>query len=86
MNIFHKFLSRFKKKDGIFFDKMEQLLGFPPKEIHYYDEAFTSGQYVPIVPNLISAMSAWSSLAMPSSGRSSLTLSSYRLLIRMRAT
>ena len=43
MNIFHKFLSRFKKKDGIFFDKMEQLLGFPPKEIHYYEEAFTLG-------------------------------------------
>ena len=38
-----KIISRFQKKDGIFFAKMENLLGFRPKEIHYYEEAFTLG-------------------------------------------
>ena len=36
-------MSRFQRKDGIFFVKMEKLLGFPPKQIHYYQEAFTLG-------------------------------------------
>ena len=34
-----KIISRFQKKDGIFFAKIENLLGFRPKEIHYYQEA-----------------------------------------------
>ena len=43
MLFFKKIISRFQKKDGIFFAKMENLLGFRPKEIHYYEEAFTLG-------------------------------------------
>ena len=41
-----KIISRFQKKDGIFFAKMENLLGFRPKEIHYYEEAFTLGAVI----------------------------------------
>ncbi len=38
--------SRFKKKkDGIFYSKMETLLGFPPKTLSYYSEAFTHPSY-----------------------------------------
>ncbi|EGD35172.1 MULTISPECIES: ribonuclease III domain-containing protein [unclassified Capnocytophaga] len=43
MNFFHKIMSRFQRRDGIFFIEMEKLLGFPPKEIRYYEEAFTLG-------------------------------------------
>jgi ribonuclease III len=43
MLFFKKIMSRFQRKDGIFFVKMEKLLGFPPKQIHYYEEAFTLG-------------------------------------------
>lgn len=39
-------LSRFKKKkDGFFYSKIERLLGFPPKNISYYSEAFTHPSY-----------------------------------------
>lgn len=39
-------LTRFKKKkDGIFYSKMEALLGFSPKKLSYYSEAFTHPSY-----------------------------------------
>lgn len=39
-------LSRFnKKKDGIFYSKMKVLLGFSPKNLSYYSEAFTHPSY-----------------------------------------
>lgn len=41
MQFFRRILSRFQKKDGIFFMKIQQLLGFAPKNLRYYEEAFT---------------------------------------------
>lgn len=38
-------LSRFKKKDGIFYDKLKVLLGYSPKNLQYYSEAFTHPSY-----------------------------------------
>ena len=34
-----------KKKDGIFYTKIKVLLGFPPKNLSYYSEAFTHPSY-----------------------------------------
>ena len=34
-----------KKKDGIFHTKLKELLGFSPKNISYYSEAFTHPSY-----------------------------------------
>ena len=34
-----------KKKDGIFYTKIKELLGFPPKNLSYYSEAFTHPSY-----------------------------------------
>ena len=36
-----KIISRFHKKDGIFYIKIKKLLGFSPKNINFYEEAFT---------------------------------------------
>ncbi|GIZ14242.1 ribonuclease III [Capnocytophaga catalasegens] len=41
MLFYKKIVSRFRKKDGIFFIKLEKLLGFAPKNLRYYEEAFT---------------------------------------------
>ncbi|MDO4228816.1 MAG: ribonuclease III [Capnocytophaga sp.] len=39
-------LSRFKKrKDGVFYSKMKALLGYAPKTLSYYSEAFTHPSY-----------------------------------------
>ena len=34
-----------KKKDGIFYNKIKNLLGFAPKNLSYYSEAFTHPSY-----------------------------------------
>lgn len=34
-----------KKKDGVFYAKMEALLGYPPKTLSFYSEAFTHPSY-----------------------------------------
>ena len=34
-----------KKKDGIFYTKIKELLGFSPKNLSYYSEAFTHPSY-----------------------------------------
>lgn len=41
MRFYKKIFSRFFKKDGDFFVKIEKMLGFSPKNITYYEEAFT---------------------------------------------
>lgn len=41
MLFYKKIFSRFFKKDGDFFVKIEKMLGFSPKNITYYEEAFT---------------------------------------------
>lgn len=41
MCLYKKIFSRFFKKNGDFFIKIENLLGFSPKNIQFYEEAFT---------------------------------------------
>lgn len=41
MYLIDKIISRFRKEDGIFFSKIKELLGFSPKNIDLYVEAFT---------------------------------------------
>ena len=40
---FSRFTS--KKKDGIFYNKMKDLLGYAPKNLSFYSEAFTHPSY-----------------------------------------
>ena len=63
---------------------MENLLGFRPKEIHYYQEAFTLGtaRCEGTAPHV--SYERLEFLAMPYSVRSSLTLSSYKPLTRTK--
>ncbi len=41
MSVLKKIISRFRKEDGIFFDKIKKIIGFSPSDISYYIEAFT---------------------------------------------
>lgn len=41
MDFLRKIISRFRKNNGILFTDIQQLLGFPPKNIDFYTEAFT---------------------------------------------
>lgn len=41
MYFYKKIFSRFLKKNGDFFIKIEKILGFPPNDIRFYEEAFT---------------------------------------------
>lgn len=45
MSFIQKIISRFTKKNGIFSVKLKNILGFSPKNLAYYEEAFTHSSF-----------------------------------------